>query len=143
MAALPARWLHVRRPDIHLDLIQKEVLFKILSAETEVKVCSCDLRQSGNCETHRRQSAASGLQFIEQLGINHQINASKSAVNPSFFSSELQFILELLTIMMTAQYRPTAGPEPESQSGNADCSLTSGEKTNAVLAETPSEQRAF
>lgn len=85
MAALPARWLHVRRPDIHLDLIQKEVLFKILSPETEVKVCSCDLRQSGNCETHRRQSAASGLQFIEQLGINHQINASKSAVNPSFF----------------------------------------------------------
>lgn len=66
MAALPAIWLHVRRPDIHLDLIQKEVLFKILSAETEVKVCSCDLRQSGNCETHRRQSAASGLQFIEQ-----------------------------------------------------------------------------
>lgn len=45
--------------------------------------------------------------------------------------------------MMTAQYRPTAGPEPESQSGNADRSLTSGEKTNAVLAETPSEQRAF
>lgn len=73
MAALPARWRRVRRPDIHLDLIQKEVLFKILAAETEVKVCTCETKCS-LCFT------------VYRTIMNKSSNQSKSAVNPSFFS---------------------------------------------------------
>lgn len=53
------------------------ILFKILAAETEVKVCTCDLRQLGS------------LWFIVHRIIiiksSNPINAPKSAANASFF----------------------------------------------------------